>query len=89
MPVLYSCGSGYSSGRLSDLIGVKMPNKCNDAEHSRAHEHEVSLGVAIVGDKAKFRLHVGDAPAFEILGDNEAKQGAADTIVTEPGRFRF
>src|SRR5450755_2062470 len=66
-----------------------MPSECNGAKHSRAHEDEVSPGIAIIGDKAEFRLHVRDAPAFEILGDNEAKQRAADTIVTEPGRFRF
>ena len=54
-----------------------------------ADEHEVRPGVAIIGDKAKLRLDVGDAPFFEILGDNEAKQRAADAIMTEPGCFRF
>ena len=83
-------GSGYPFGRLSDLIGVKIPSKRNGAKHSGTHEDEVGPGIAIIGDKAEFGLHVGDAPAtFEILGDNEAKQRPADTVVTEPGRFRF
>jgi hypothetical protein len=71
------------------LIGIKMPSRCNGAKHSGTHEDEVSPGIAIIGNKAEFRLHVGDAPAFEILGNDEAKQRPADTFVTEPGRFRF
>ena len=35
------------------------------------HEHEVGVRIAIIGDKAKLRLNVGDVPALEIFCDNK------------------
>ena len=32
------------------------------AKAAGPHEHEVGVGIAIVGDEAKLRLNVGDAP---------------------------
>ena len=53
------------------------------------HEHEIRSGIAVLGDKAKLRLDVGDAPAFAVFGDDEPKQRAADAVVTHSGGFRF
>src|SRR3954452_21841289 len=52
------------------------------------HEHEIRIWVAVFCDEAEFRLHVGEGPVFEELGNNQAKQRATNTVVIHSGRFR-
>ncbi len=54
-----------------------------------AHEHEIGVGIAIVGDEAKLRLNVGNRPALEIFGDDKTEHRAADAVSTLPVGLRI
>ncbi|WP_157860859.1 MULTISPECIES: hypothetical protein [Bradyrhizobium] len=49
------------------------------------HECEVCVGVAIVGNEAKLRLDVGDAPVFKVFRNDEAEQRTAESVVIQSG----
>jgi hypothetical protein len=46
-------------------------------------------GSQIVGDEAELRLNVGDAPAFEIFGNHETEQSAADGVIARSATLRL
>ena len=48
-----------------------------------AHEREVRVRVAIVGDESKLRLDVGDAPVFKVFRDDEAEQRTAEGVMVQ------
>lgn len=47
---------------------------------SGAHEHEISVRIAIVGDEAQLRLNIRNSPRPDVLVDNETQNRAAENV---------
>jgi hypothetical protein len=54
-----------------------------------AHEHEIRVRVAIIGDKAKLRLNVIHAADGKVLRYDKTKERAAYAVGAESGHLRF